>query len=348
MRDGRMALIPPAEMTTRFPKAWTHLLKFEEPLRAREQSKDRQGNLVKPFDDEEWYRFGRNQNLDKQHLQKLIVAGTVPAMRVCLDEHGAYALNNVWVNGIITAQDIDPFYLLAILNSRIVDFVFRRIAKPKDGGWFEANKQFIAPLPIPDAGAEERTAIAASARRLQTLHSERRDLLQRLERRLDAANRKTRPDSWLFPGLARGDKADLERRLAAIGARLHAKAVLSAQLSHGELRFLADGVPVIERVFVDPNEANFLLAQWRHIAATFNPEAANAARNLSKALRNLAPATTDNAAHAQQVIEATAALDRCGADIATAETAMEDRIAGLYCLTDADRRLVDGRPRSSQ
>jgi hypothetical protein len=39
--------------------------------------------------------------------------------------------------------------------------VFRRIAKVKAGGFFEANRQFIAPLPIPPASREERAAVAA-------------------------------------------------------------------------------------------------------------------------------------------------------------------------------------------
>ena len=56
------------------------------------------------FDDETWYRFGRNQNLDKQDIPKLIVAQTVPEMRVCADSNGTKYLNNVRVNGILPRE----------------------------------------------------------------------------------------------------------------------------------------------------------------------------------------------------------------------------------------------------
>lgn len=39
--------------------------------------------------------------------------------------------------------------LTAVLNSRAVDFVFRRGAAPLQNGFYTANKQFIAWLPVP-------------------------------------------------------------------------------------------------------------------------------------------------------------------------------------------------------
>ena len=98
---GAMGLISPRDMARRFPGAWAHLREWEKELRKRESS---------AFDDEEWYRFGRNQNIDKQNDPKLIVAQTVPEMRVCGDFEGRSYLNNVRVNGILSSKDSDrPF-----------------------------------------------------------------------------------------------------------------------------------------------------------------------------------------------------------------------------------------------
>jgi hypothetical protein len=145
-RDARGAvrLIPSDELAQRFPNAWAHLCRWEQELRKRESN---------AFDDKTWYRFGRNQNIDKQEDAKLIVAQTVPEMRVCADLDGTKYLNNVRVNGILPADATDQLYLLGVLNGPVADFVFRRIGKPKQGGWYEANRQFIAPLPIPQASA---------------------------------------------------------------------------------------------------------------------------------------------------------------------------------------------------
>jgi hypothetical protein len=70
---GAMRLIPAGEMERRFPRAWAHLRRWEQDLRKRESN---------AFDDESWYRLGRNQNLDKQDVPKLIVAQAGSTMRI--------------------------------------------------------------------------------------------------------------------------------------------------------------------------------------------------------------------------------------------------------------------------
>ncbi|MBA3810404.1 MAG: Eco57I restriction-modification methylase domain-containing protein, partial [Caulobacteraceae bacterium] len=137
---GVMGLIGRANLQRRFPKAWAHLRSWEEALRAREGG---------AFDDKTWWRFGRNQSIDKQDIAKLIVAQTVPETRVCGDTAGDKYLNNVRVNGILPADGVDSAYLLGVLNGPTANFVFRRIGKPKAGGYFEANKQSSPPCPSP-------------------------------------------------------------------------------------------------------------------------------------------------------------------------------------------------------
>ena len=190
--NGQASLIPAVRMATDYPLAWDHLRSWEGHLRSRESE---------AFDDGEWYRFGRNQNLDKQEIGKLIVAQTVPSLRLCYDSTARMYLNNVRVNGIVPAPGISAWYLLGVLNGRVCDYVFRRIAKPKDGGWFEANKQFIAPLPIPEGEAEAKEAVANHARHLQELHTRRRDILRSIDRRRSVLRNAIKPESWLFPDL---------------------------------------------------------------------------------------------------------------------------------------------------
>ena len=95
-RDARgvMRLIPADDMARRFPKSLGAL------ARGSRSCADAKSNA---FDDDAWYRFGRNQNIDKQDIPKLIVAQTVPEMRVCADLTEPSYLNNVRVNGILPA-----------------------------------------------------------------------------------------------------------------------------------------------------------------------------------------------------------------------------------------------------
>ena len=126
----------------RFRRCWQYLHENEKTLRAREGGK---------FSDNQWYRFGRNQNIDKQQLPKIGVPETVSNLVAFIDNEATLYFNNVRVNGIIEKprSKYSLWFLLGMLNSHPLDFVFRLTAKPKDRGYFEANKQFIAPLPIP-------------------------------------------------------------------------------------------------------------------------------------------------------------------------------------------------------
>jgi hypothetical protein len=62
------------------------------------------------------------------------------------------------------------WYVLALLNSRLLDFVFRRGAAQHANGYYAANRQFIAPLPIRIGGAAEVGALESLARRLTDHH----------------------------------------------------------------------------------------------------------------------------------------------------------------------------------
>jgi hypothetical protein len=247
------------------------------------------------------------------------------------------------------------------LNSRIVDFVFRRIAKVKDGGYFEANKQFIAPLPIAPASEEDRNAVALRARELQSFHTKRRDILLEIERRLSAARFRHKPDTWLFPGLkAKRDlqreaptRLDPEKRNAwanqrydldlasrhdAITARLGPGAALAASFKDGELSFTVHGVRVVDRIFVDTAEGEFIVAQWKVLCSTFSVTEKTDGKKLANALRKLAAA--DNPALVAQIIEREGKLSALEADIATKEREMEALLSRLYDLENTEHELI--------
>ena len=135
-------LLSVKEMKERFPLGWSYLKHYEVQLRAREHGK---------FNDDQWYRFGRNQNIDKQELPKLMVPRLVNTLACSIDAAGEYYLDNVDVNGIIVNNEEMLYYLAGIINSPFLNFVWRQISKPFQNDYRSANKQFIAPLPIPSA-----------------------------------------------------------------------------------------------------------------------------------------------------------------------------------------------------
>jgi len=355
-------LLDEKTMKASYPKAWSYLCSYRDVLRLREAKLDKNGKVAEaPFDDDHWYRFGRHQNLDKQEIVKLIVPRLVADLGCSVDQTGSVYLDNVDVGGISVAENVDPFFIAGVLNTATANFVFRRISKPFRGSYLSANKQFIAPLPIPPATAKQHDDVAAKAKALQSAHTQRRNILAKIEQRLSSVRTRSRPETWLFPQLRskRDLLADAPARLDAeqkrewadqrygidlsaaqdvIGAGLRPGAVLSAAFSEGELSFSIDGVPVIERIYVNEVEGEFINAQWKVLAATFSITETTDGQKLANALRKLA--VSDNQAVVQQVIDLTAELVAIEADIFAKEDEMNAIVDRLYGLSEADIKMM--------
>jgi N-6 DNA Methylase/TaqI-like C-terminal specificity domain len=357
--EGHMRLVPAATMQRDFPRAWAHLMRFRETLEGREAKRVGE-TITRPFADDGWYRFGRSQNIDKQNRSKLVLPRLVNHLVAAYDEFGNVCLDNVDVGGILIAAGTDPWFLLGILNAPVADFIFRRVSKPFRGDYLSANRQFIKDLPIPNADASAQATVATLARDLQRLHTDRRQILADLGRRLDFATR-ARPPEWLFHGLPAAEDfalvaptnlrardrstramalrdAEIARREAAVGAALRPGARLSTTLVGGELRLLADGAPVLDRVFVTAAEGPFVHAVWRRLTATTTVTERLTGKALCDKLRCV-PVTT-NTALVAGVIELSGKLDEAEKKIEAAEAALNEASFVLYGLSAEERAMV--------
>ena len=170
-----------------------------------------------------------------------------------------------------------------------------------------------------------------------------------------------RPEPWLFAGLTPASlreaeapaslgtasrrawantmyAADLSARHNALGAMLRPGMLLDADLVGGELRLLGDGAPMLDRVFVNAAEGEFLLAQWKAIASRLTITERTDGRKLSKVFRTLA--LPDNPEVVEQVVAAVAGLRACEAEIRAGEEAMNALTFDLYGLSARERALV--------
>jgi hypothetical protein len=169
--DDECRLMTEAELK-RYRRCWKYLREHEKELRARERGK---------FDDDQWWRLGRHQNIDKQHLSKLLVPRLLLHLRTAVDVNGAFCIDNVDVGGILPREGWDQHYLAGILNSRACDYAWRATSKPFRGGYRSANKQFIAPLPIPKTKKQQE--ISELARRLADLYAKESSAYRSVRRR---------------------------------------------------------------------------------------------------------------------------------------------------------------------
>ena len=346
MNENRAQITTAANMAARFPKAWRYLRQWETELRERESSK--------MDSDHGWWGYNYPKNLDKQEIEKLIVPRLVSKLQVSVDQSAELYLDNVDVGGVAVAKSIDSFFVAGILNAPVAGFAFRCISKPFRGDFRSANKQFIAPLPVPKADKTKQADIAARANTLQCLHTHHRDLIEDIGRRISALPFRNRKLEWLFVELTpetdlrqdapahldtqkqrdwakRKYQEAVDARYDAISSRLLPGVDLAAKLQKGELKFLIDGVPIIDRVFVTEAEAPFILAQWTYLASTFSITAKTNGKKLCDALRKIA--VTENKALIEQVISLQATLNETEEKIGKAESEMNAITYQLYGLS---------------
>lgn len=351
---GSMRLIPADTMQAEYPLVWAHLGRHEAALRARERGS---------FDDNEWYRFGRNQALDKQDQPKLLVPRLLLRLGCAVDYAGRFALDNVDVGGVLPAKPDDLWFLAAALNGRVANWAWRLISKPFQNDYRSANKQFIAPLPVPRADAATRAALGRRARIARALHARRDRALALLDRRLSVCAPATEKEEWLLAGsgvqpldaLKRAAPAALPAREKTAWAKARQKAQaaqamlgaavllapgldLAVAWADGELRLTAGGMPVFDRIFLPPADGPFIALQWRMALRGRSFLGEDGAAALAAALR--AVRRTANPALAAQAVAAGERVLAYDAAIARNEAAMDAMLDAAYGLTAAERTVI--------
>lgn len=138
MKDDVASLIKERDFKTQYPEAWDYLLTNKKFLQGREGGKMR---------GPEWYAYGRSQNLDMIGIPRIATRDIVDRLSFALDSKGTYAFVSGY--GIsLTDQQHSPQYILALLNSRLLDFYFKKVSTPLRGGFYRTFPQFLGQLPI--------------------------------------------------------------------------------------------------------------------------------------------------------------------------------------------------------
>ena len=139
--DGKAALIPADEFEARYPLCWEYLLANKGTLEGRERGKMRH---------DRWYAYVYPNNLALHDYRKLAVPRLVQSLQVFYDSAGEFHLDNVDVGGVLLKETMrsNYLYVLALLDSRLIDWYFQQISVPFRGNFRSANRQFIEPLPI--------------------------------------------------------------------------------------------------------------------------------------------------------------------------------------------------------
>jgi hypothetical protein len=213
--DGGAIGLMPWEQIENLPKTAAYLRDHEQALRGREKGK---------MDHSGWHGYVYPKNLGAHELPKLGIPRLCERLRSSLDSSGGTYLDNVDVNGVLAAPDGPSLWqLLVLLNSRLLDYLFKLRTVPFRGDYMSANKQFVAPLPIKlpenDGGRLERLGRELHGMAVQ-IEFERQGFLDWLEGRI-GADARTLPGKKKFAAYDSQPLAELIGLLAKSAKVLH-------------------------------------------------------------------------------------------------------------------------------
>jgi type I restriction-modification system DNA methylase subunit len=139
---NKAVLIPSLKLKQKYPNTWSYLKKHEKTLKERERGKWYHDN---------WYAFGRSQNLTEMEEPKLIIQVLSLEPRWIYDDKGLYMTGG----GGGPFYGLRPYtdnmnikYLLGILNSRLSGYIVSIQSTQMRGGYYRYSKQYLEPLPI--------------------------------------------------------------------------------------------------------------------------------------------------------------------------------------------------------
>ena len=155
--NGAKATLIPIEEIEKLPKTYSYLMQNKALLEAREKGKFK----------EKWYGYIYLKNMARQHLPKICLPSVVQQFQTTIDTFGEFVMDNVGMCAItINDTSISDKYLITILNSKVITWIFPFISSPLRGGFYQANKQFSQHLPIPLAPTQTQEKLATLAQKM--------------------------------------------------------------------------------------------------------------------------------------------------------------------------------------
>ncbi|MFB6069122.1 MAG: Eco57I restriction-modification methylase domain-containing protein [Halobacterium sp.] len=122
-----------------YPLAWEFFKNHEQKLRGRE------GGRWENSD--EWWEFGRPQNLEKFEIPKIIFAHISTDATFMLDEVGTWYYKTAYSVLLSDNHRSLTEEMACQLNSKALDFYFKHITTVKMGGYYEYRSQYVEKLP---------------------------------------------------------------------------------------------------------------------------------------------------------------------------------------------------------
>jgi len=136
--ESNTSVINKENLQNRFPRTWDYLNKVKEQLESREGGKYR--------DSEQWYQYGRPQNMKRSGDSKVVIPDVVDEATAALDDTGHHIVDTIYG---VESKVHDHRFLTAILNSNILTAFLNHSGTDLRGGYFRMKTAYLDPFPVP-------------------------------------------------------------------------------------------------------------------------------------------------------------------------------------------------------
>ncbi|SFC57803.1 N-6 DNA Methylase [Halobiforma haloterrestris] len=133
-------VIPERRMKTEFPNTWEYLKENEEKVRSRTHVMNSNRN---------WYELWCERHSDIYQNPKILTPEISDKSNFTADTGDKNYYFNTKVKSIRVTEDYDLKFLLGLLNSELLEFIYRGISPQKRGGFRAYKTGFLHELQVP-------------------------------------------------------------------------------------------------------------------------------------------------------------------------------------------------------
>lgn len=153
-----------------FANDYPAIAEWLAPFEARARKRTDQGDF--------WWELRACAYYDRFNDSKLLYGDIVASPSMQIDASGAICDTTGFIVPNVTFAD------LAVLNSKVIWFIFKAMTPLARGGYYRAKTQYIQNLPLPSMSSEAAAALCDLAKRTQESAEHRLTLQRALTRRL--------------------------------------------------------------------------------------------------------------------------------------------------------------------
>lgn len=309
-----------------FPKSWEYFKDHEADLRNREGKRFVQGKDEEHF----WYSAAYPRSLELYEQKKIVLQVSSTRPDLALDHQGEFTFaggGTSGVYGLALKPKLDHWLMLALLNSRPLDFYLKHISTVYTGHSYSYGDQFIKLLPICLPKTKAECQITDKLIELAKKLTETKGKLRAKERERAAFPEpqidqlKERPELYPLSRLVQGQPQAAQIRVEDVS--------LQQQLNQSwALRFGRS-----ELIFSSRAHAELVKA-WLRLQGQSQVETAQ--------LMNIR--LPQDEAHCKELLdlleEADKEIEKLQKLLADGEEEVNELVAEFYGLTTADRKII--------